>query len=503
MELVQQCESRVDNVIMMCSSDIEEDAGVSSTLYDQQVLSGEVGLSRVAEKRQRESSEENKNDDDGFSTVQRKTKRKNRVSTETDETYEVCIASSQNLPKQIAMAKLMRSQNIENILGIKYKGPYKVLVTLGNKNDAEKLISCQKLAELEYRCNYTNQVNVVYGVVKDIDLDMEEKEILEIFKCDSEIISMRRLRRLNEKNEWVPSSSVRLGFKSSILPSYILGYGCRFKVEPYTFPVSQCSGCWKYGHLIRACPTKKTKCPKCGLGHDNCDRKEFICINCRGPHMALDKQCPMFLKEKKIRAIMSRKNLTYKKALEFYRQQNDNTPDERGEKKAQTVLQGSKLPNNFENTGKKSYRDVLTARNQTTEFREPTLQDTSDTSDVESEVNNKKSMTSHRPTSSKKTPLKKKKGPYQEENFKNEECNVSNEGNSTFREDTKKDRTKGKLPTFRKILKGLTEILMADRDMEEKICDAISLVIGEIGAMLSKCFKGYSVFKNLLAFCNG
>lgn len=92
----------------------------------------------------------------------------------------------------------------------------------------------------------------------------------------------------------------------------------RIKVEPFIFPVSQCSRCWKLGHSIKTCPSNKVVCPKCGAHHANCETKSFKCVNCSGCHMALSRSCPLYIKEKRLREIMAKFNCTYKKAMAMY-----------------------------------------------------------------------------------------------------------------------------------------------------------------------------------------
>ncbi|XP_045542711.1 uncharacterized protein LOC123723607 [Papilio machaon] len=239
-------------------------------------------------------------------------------SVQAEEYYEVCISSLQCLPKQIAMAKLLKSNNIQNILQIRYKNPYKVLIKFTNKKDAESLITCKQISELGGNCRLTSECNLCYGVIKGIDLVIEEKEILENLKSSCEIISMKRLKRLDSNGKWIDSETFKVVFKSDKLPPYVYGYGCRFKVDSFHFPVTQCSGCWKFGHQVKFCPNKNIRCPKCGDKHENCLTEAYTCINCKGAHMALDKSCPIFLKEKKIRNIMSRRNVMYREALNIY-----------------------------------------------------------------------------------------------------------------------------------------------------------------------------------------
>lgn len=237
---------------------------------------------------------------------------------EVINTFEVCLTSLQVLPKQMALAKLLRSDNIQNIIKIKYKSPYKVFVQFDDKNEAKKLLSFPKNKELDIRAQFTDQVTLSYGLIKGVDLEMTEEEMLASFSSSVDIMSVRRLRRMDYDGKWVDSETVRLCFKNSTCPDYVFAYGCRFKVERYVFPVTQCSRCWKFGHHKKFCPIHKNLCPKCGKEHINCDTKNFTCLNCKGSHMALDKTCKFFIKEKRIRVLMSLENTTYKNALLLY-----------------------------------------------------------------------------------------------------------------------------------------------------------------------------------------
>lgn len=479
-----------ENIILSCSSVCEEDAGLISEVCEQQVEVETYELSmensRSVEKRQRQESEENKNEDDEFITVQRRPKRVHR-STSDDETYEVCLSSREILPKQIGMAKLLKSQNIKNIVRIKYKGPYKALITFNNKNDAKELLNNQKILELDYKCHPTNEVQITYGVVKDIDLDIEEKEIIEEFQCEAEILAMKRLRRLKENNEWVPSTTIRLTFKSTTLPPYIMGYGYRLKVEPYTFPVSQCSGCWKFGHLVRSCPSKKIKCPKCSQDHQNCDTKEFVCINCKGHHMALDKKCPMFIKEKKIRNIMCLKNITYRKALEFYCEQERNLSETNIREKMHDVIDEQIFINELKDAGTRSYRDVLiTGSSEINEHNMP-HNDSSD-NDLENSTQN---LEKSRKKGKKRTRPERMHETVSALEFKD---------NSKTHKDSANTKDESEI---KRLLKNLREIILSKKDLKDKFFDVAWLIMREIGVLFTMFVKGSDVANKILSLFNG
>lgn len=107
---------------------------------------------------------------------------------------------------------------------------------------------------------------------------------------------------------------------------------------------------------------KKLICPKCGNQHDNCDTTKYTCVNCKGPHMAMYKKCPTFLKEKEIRDIMTKQNCTYRRGLETYLKN-------KGEQK-QTISMDTESNRNTinsqsqtsQNTERVSYRDILVTK---------------------------------------------------------------------------------------------------------------------------------------------
>ncbi|CAH2084641.1 unnamed protein product [Euphydryas editha] len=190
---------------------------------------------------------------------------------------------------------------------------------------------------------------------------MEEvdEEIIHNLKSDCEIIAVRRLKRLNDKGEWINSETIRLTFKSSTVPSFVYGFGCKFKVEKYIIPVSQFSNCWKFGHLSRSCTIKTPICPKCGDNHNNCETDNFKCVNCKRPHMVLYKKCPIFLKEKEIREIMSEKNCNYRNAMKLFaanKNKQNHIQEEVIEDQRINFQQSNTL--NIQKDGR-SYRDVV------------------------------------------------------------------------------------------------------------------------------------------------
>lgn len=278
----------------------------------------EIELGRP-QKRNREVDQ-----DEIWTTMVRKAKvygrEENGISTVTPEfKIEVSVTCTEKLPKQFGLAKMLKTENIKKVVKIKYVNSYKALIHFSDEESADMFLECKTFNENGFKCQRTLDINQSYGVIKDIDLDLNDEEILQGLSCETTILSVKRLKRKNTNDgHWELSESVRICFKGSSLPLHVYIYDTRVNVSPYIYPVTQCSRCWRFGHAIRMCPSLKVVCPKCTKSHVNCETTHFKCNNCRGKHMAMTKICPVYLKEKRIRELMAEFNCSYKKALVIY-----------------------------------------------------------------------------------------------------------------------------------------------------------------------------------------
>lgn len=273
----------------------------------------------------RKRTREANSSDEGWNTVVRGRKVRKQVGNgNSEESVQVSISSKNELPKQFALARLFKENGILGTSRVKYIHKYRMIITFENDTSAELFLKCKTFAELEWKCQKTSEVGISYGMIRNVDLDITNEEMIESISGDFEIISVKRLDRRNDKidspgaNSWVPSETVRIGFKGSSLPPHVYIYEIKAKVEPYIFPVTQCSRCWKFGHPTKMCPSKSIVCPKCSGKHENCVTTTFQCVNCKGSHMALQKICPVYTKERRVRELMAEFNCTYRKAVTVY-----------------------------------------------------------------------------------------------------------------------------------------------------------------------------------------
>lgn len=444
-----------------------------------------------AKKRHREAeSDENGRvvDEDGFTLVTRKshrtvtdkTKKQNTLINDSNKN-DVCLSSLAVLPKQIGLARLLKSEGITNASKIKYKNAYKVVISFDEREDALGLINNKKMTDCGYRCHFMTEVDLSYGVVKYLEMDITDEDLMKAFSSDCKIVSVKRLKRLSDKGEWVASETVRFGFKGSTLPAYIHGYDCRFKVEPYTFPVSQCSFCWRYGHTTRTCPNNKTVCPKCGGSHNNCETTQFRCVNCSGRHISFSKLCPIFLKEKKIRETMSKNNVTYKMALSMYL---DNKSYQ-AEKESNEIY--AEENRRSENAGV-SYSAAL---RQTVKI--PRLENDSTS---EAEIGKATSL-NHKKKKQKTNKKQKRELNRYEESLKN-----SADIRTTVAEEEEVEDKRKKNTYFSRVLQKLKEIVTSNNSFEEKVQLVLKVIFDEVVSFVVKNVSTGEVFSKLLGLLN-
>ncbi|XP_045497522.1 uncharacterized protein LOC123695660 [Colias croceus] len=264
----------------------------------------------------RERKREREKDENEWQVVKGKEKKQRNTNNEKIEVY---VSHPDKMPKQFELAKLFKELNISNVIRIKYLNPYRIRIEFTENSHADKILSSTYLQEKGFKVQQAMEVSYTYGVIRNVELKLNDEEIKSRVQCDypAQLVSVQRCRR-REGDNWEPCETIRLCFKGSYRPPCVYVDGLRVDVEKYVHSVSQCRKCWRLGHTIKRCPSSKVVCPKCGGYHANCDTMEFKCINCGGKHMALSKTCPMYIKEHKIRDIMADFSCTYRKALTLY-----------------------------------------------------------------------------------------------------------------------------------------------------------------------------------------
>lgn len=486
-----------------------------SMLGVEQIVRGDTVLEEDAityvklpsEKRSGGPSDDSCASDASFITVGRRPKRlrvtpvttlQSRAELLPDSTFEVCVVSKTDLPKQFGLAKMLQINGVTGVMKIKFFGPCKVRVQFTSKEEAEKLLSAGDFNNDDRRSYWSNQLNCIYGIVKGVELEVDEEEFLKNIDGLDEILGVKRLNRLDDSGRWVKSEVIRICFKGVCLPAHIYVYGCRLKVAPYNSPVTQCSKCWKFGHLFRFCPSNRYICPKCGGAHANCENTVFKCLNCKGPHMALNKSCPVFLREKKIRGIMATEGCVYKKALWICLQENKKQPA------AQSLWSPPPQDESSAVLGaNKSYRDALiTNRVIAGETGSITGQDMAQKPksrnrvEVESqqEARRRKKPKTRVPTEEKfEDPIPEQLAHRLHEERRQREEEKEREG----------QKRKTRVGGFQKFIERMKDILLSNETWQLKLKCLCKFIVEEFWEMCKGFFKEFEIFKFFFTNLNG
>ncbi|XP_050311094.1 uncharacterized protein LOC126746775 isoform X2 [Anthonomus grandis grandis] len=163
------------------------------------------------------------------------------------------------------------------------------------------------------------------GLVRQIDLEIGEDELLKCCKTNShvEILDAKRLNRKIIKNgetNYEPTGTVLFTFKGVYLPKSITFYRLERPISIYISPVTQCFRCLRFGHTRNNCKGKE-RCFNCAKEtnenseeeHSTCNTQ---CLYCKDNHKSTDKKCPEYMRQKNIKELMAYENITFYDASE-------------------------------------------------------------------------------------------------------------------------------------------------------------------------------------------
>ncbi|CAH2108318.1 unnamed protein product [Euphydryas editha] len=384
------------------------------------------------------------------------------------------------MPKQFALAKILQNAGIGEIKKVKYVNPYKIRLETNN-SWAEKIEECKEFTDRGWRIQRAMEVSLCYGVIKDVDIDLKDEDILNKILCPepATLISVCRLKRRehsSEGNIWKPSESVRLCFRGSFRPSHVTVDSLCIRVDPYVFPVSQCTRCWKLGHVTSKCSSLKVVCPKCSGPHENCNTTVFKCANCEGQHFSLLRSCPAYVKERKLRELMAEFNCTYRRALTMYVPSSCTEAKESRANLKQRNKEVSSTPEPATTTPylEQSYSDVV----------KQTI--------VQAEINAKKNI-SH----SNKKYKKEKEADYQRQ------APIDIGAPSTWAEEEQQEEKKKRDVTFNELLSRLQEILfLRGVSMQTKVISMSKCCLEWLILIAVENISEWPILQSILNFFN-
>lgn len=186
----------------------------------------------------------------------------------------------------------------ECIIQVRYNSRLNLIaVDVRNGQAAQTLLNTTELCTVPVRAYSPLSRPTAYGVIKGVAVEVTDDEIAQHLRTEDISSKVVHVRRLGG------SSTVKIAFSSSKLPSYVLLGHVRHVVSPFKERPLQCHNCNGFGHKKVACQRPKA-CSRCGEHHDTlnaeCQSATVKCINCQGNHQATSHDCPKWINERNI-----------------------------------------------------------------------------------------------------------------------------------------------------------------------------------------------------------
>lgn len=206
-----------------------------------------------------------------------------------------------------------------SITEIKSIGRNRIKIEMRNILEINKLVNNPLLKNKDYVVYVPKHLTERRGVIKGVDTMLSETYLVQNIESDRPIIGCRRIfKKILENNEsnLVPRETVVVTVKGNKLPQYVFINSVRCLVEPYISSVIQCYNCLRFGHFSSQCKNNNRSCKNCSSSHDGeCQESSPNCCHCKSTnHNSLSKNCPVYLKQRKIKEIMATMNVTFKDA---------------------------------------------------------------------------------------------------------------------------------------------------------------------------------------------
>lgn len=219
----------------------------------------------------------------------------------------------------LTVGKLIFDRAVKGVESLKKIGRNRIEIKFSTSSEANAFTSLDFLTEKNYRAFVPAYTTFRTGLIKGIDTALTDEEIVEgLNKSNS--IQAHKIRRLNFRDKsngvptWKPSRTIVVTFEGQKLPERVFLYYNSLPVEPYSLPVMQCLNCCRFGHSHKSCRAKFPRCFKCTGEHSgfDCESEKIKCANCESiEHFANSFRCEEYVRQKKIKHLMSTDNTSY------------------------------------------------------------------------------------------------------------------------------------------------------------------------------------------------
>lgn len=198
-------------------------------------------------------------------------------------------------------------------------------------DSANKLISRKAMSGLlEYKVYLPPNYVFSAGIIRNIPVKYSTDEIHRNITSNVRVETVERLTMWDNTTKTAnPSTTVKLVFRSQMIPEKVyLAYN-PIKVDLYIQRPLFCRNCLSYGHARSKCASKTSLCVNCSeKKHENGIACKTACKFCKvsnpnaSDHRSSASICPTYQFQLSIKKIMTTKRLTFREAKEELLRQN-------------------------------------------------------------------------------------------------------------------------------------------------------------------------------------
>lgn len=243
-----------------------------------------------------------------------------------DPKYVVISASSNDKTLQeYSCFAVHRSLKLicSDILSVSELRDGNLLLLIGNKNSAEKLISTKVLPGIcNIKSDYHKNLNFSKGTIYAPYLNkIPEAEIISELKSQG-VVEVYKYLKKNSDDKLAPCGVILLTFDRYHTPEKLDISWHKVKVRPYYPNPMRCKSCQKLGHTQKWCKNSPL-CENCALPpHKPTECTRTHCVNCSEEHPSISSDCKVFKQQKEILKIKTKDKCSIKTAKEKYIAQN-------------------------------------------------------------------------------------------------------------------------------------------------------------------------------------
>lgn len=212
----------------------------------------------------------------------------------------------------LLLANLFKNE-IKGVINIRRLNASKVGVVFQQSIHANNFLKNEEfLNKHGFKAHIPAKAVETIGVVRFVPTSISNEELFRKLTSSYEVVGVRRfMRRVN--GELKPYGCVSVTFLANNLPDCVYLDIYRYNVDEYVAPLLQCYKCFRFNHGAKICKATQ-KCSICSEEHHytQCTNPDEIkCINCKGPHMAISRDCPV----KKMKIQEKHNRVTYANAV--------------------------------------------------------------------------------------------------------------------------------------------------------------------------------------------